>query len=144
MAISGRLLDLPSTRTFWCIAYVICLTICASAFPVKKSEDYDGLYEFGGDGAHNLVLKEEERRASAPLWFHRAGKASLHSAPMWFNRMSRSGEYNPEGISLLSLLNFIINAIFLKDQVIRMSEVLDKLHTLGTTRNWKILVVQVV
>ena len=97
MAISGRLLDLPSTRTFWCIAYVICLTICASAFPIKKSDDYDGLYDFERDGAHNLVLKEEERRASAPLWFHRHGKASMHSAPMWFNRMSRSGEYNPEG-----------------------------------------------
>ena len=97
MAISGRLLDLPSTRTFRCIAYVICLTICASAFPVKKSEDYDGLYDFWRDGAHNLVLKEEGRRASAPLWFHRHGKASMHSAPMWFNRMSRSDEYNPEG-----------------------------------------------
>ena len=78
--------------------------MCASAFPVKKSEDYDGLFErLGGDDGHNLVLKEEERRASAPLWFRRQGKASMHSAPLWFNRMSRSGEYNPEaaGISLL-------------------------------------------
>ena len=93
MAIS-RLLALPSTRTLWCIAYVICLTLlCASAFPVKKGEDYGGLYD---DGKENIVLKEE-RRGSAPMWFHRAGKA-VHSAPMWFNRMSRSGEYNPEGI----------------------------------------------
>ena len=119
MAISGRLLDLPSTRTFWCIAYVICLTICASAFPVKKSEDYDGLYELGRDGVHNLVLKEEERRASAPLWFHRHGKASMHSAPMWFNRMSRSGEYNPEGgISAFFFSSLLLTCPFAKDWAI--------------------------
>ena len=104
MAIS-RLLDLPTTRTLWCIAYVICLTLlCASAFPVKKAEDYGELYDVG-DGRDNLVLKEE-RRDSAPMWFHRAGKA-VHSAPMWFNRMSRSGEYNPEGIYNTSILKTI-------------------------------------
>ena len=107
MAIS-RLLHLPSTWTLWCIACVMCLTICASAFPVKNSEDYENVYDVGDN--ENLVLKEKDRRGNklaAPMWFHRSGKASIHSTPMWFSRMSRSGEYNPEGRNII--MSILIN-----------------------------------